>query len=415
MFCSACGKKCPEDASFCAYCGAKLPQLPHLEAAPGPAEVGMSAFTAPQGGEGDPAHRPFQRPAAEPVDAARLVRPLVDNPAQPLRGAAEQEKVQPDARKAGEEAPALQGEGPKGGQRRLSSGGPDGGRRMRKQPADEASKGPGKTFFDDDDEWVRPPREARGRASLEQSEAERAAAREARKGAVRKQPADGRAEPRPRRPSQGKAVTASGGIVTPPARKAPVTKSSGPYGLRLAKRPRGESADLFFEDLEMPQENFYDEMAEQDALSRKIKSIVAVAFLICVAIVVFWFFVMPGGQMFRANLGMGAPATAYKAIGDQARANGQINRAADAYHDALKLDPENYEYALLVGQTQEMIGAREKAAIAYKLCVTLRPDQPEPYRLLSDLYDMMGDAQSASVWLAEGYKQTGDESLAPKS
>ena len=28
MYCSACGKKCPDDAVFCAYCGEKIVALP---------------------------------------------------------------------------------------------------------------------------------------------------------------------------------------------------------------------------------------------------------------------------------------------------------------------------------------------------------------------------------------------------
>jgi hypothetical protein len=207
--------------------------------------------------------------------------------------------------------------------------------------------------------------------------------------------------------THGKAVTASGGMVTPPARRSPA-KHSGPF------RPKQRSGkDIFFEDLETPAENFYDEAVEERALSRRIKGIVTVALLAGALMVAIWLMWTPGGQMVRAQLNLGAPASAYKALGDQDRAGGQVQRAADAYYNALKLDPKNYDYALLVGQTQEMTGNRESAAKAYMLCVTLKPTEVQPYKLLVDLYRVMGDNDAAENWRAEGYKQTADASLAP--
>lgn len=216
---------------------------------------------------------------------------------------------------------------------------------------------------------------------------------------------------RPSRGAHGKAVTASGGMVTPPARRAPA-RPSGPFRPPVKRKGKG---DLFFEDLETPTENFYDDAAEERALSRRIKSIVALALLIGVAVIAIWLAWMPGGQVFRARWNLGAPAAAYKTLGDQDRADGQIQRAADAYYSALKLDPKNYEYAMLVGQTQEMVGNRDSAAKAYMLCVSLKPAAVEPYKLLVDLYKVMGDQQAAENWRSEGYKQTGDASLAPGS
>ena len=87
-------------------------------------------------------------------------------------------------------------------------------------------------------------------------------------------------------------------------------RSSSPMKPRKSGRD-----DLFFEDLEMPRENYYDEAAEDRALSRRIRGIVALAVVVCVGIVVIWFNWMPGGQIFRARFGLGAPASAYKALG----------------------------------------------------------------------------------------------------
>jgi tetratricopeptide (TPR) repeat protein len=212
------------------------------------------------------------------------------------------------------------------------------------------------------------------------------------------------------RAERGKAVTASGGMVTPPARRSP-GRSSRPF--LPQKRPGGK--DLFFEDMETPAENFYDEAMEERALAHRIKGIVTIALLVGVLMVAIWLMWTPGGQMVRAQLNLGAPATAYKALGDQDRAGGQVKQAADAYYNALRLDPKNYEYAMLVGQTQEMVGtdeSRKKAAIAYGLCIQLKPQEVQPYKLLVDLYRVMGNYDAAEACRAEGYKQTGDASLA---
>ncbi len=475
MYCSACGKKCPDGAKFCAWCGEKLPEIEPAAAAPEelrfdaesaapileaeaagsePAEAVAPAPVKPaaaqpepeegedeekdaeededdgqepdvseraQGPAANPMHRMFQRPAQPRAEDGRTVRPLSANPAQPLRG--EQAALSELASEPPEEPPAKRAE-------------------HRPKAAEQV----------DDDEWVRPARprgdqesarrarpardewddrddrELRTRPEREGAHAVRSA-RDARSGKAR----DGRQEPRPARTARdgwedrnakspreritdrllpgksthGKAVTASGGMVTPPSRRPPA-RSASPF--RPAKRSKD---DLFFEDLEMPKENFYDEAAEERALARRIKSIVALAILVGAAIVAIWLMWMPGGQIFRARWNLGAPATAYKAMGDQDRASGQLQRAAAAYHNALKLDPENYAYALLVGQTYDMIGDRENAIKAFMVCIQLKPAEAQPYKQLVDIYTVMGDSASAESWRAEGYKQTGDASLAP--
>lgn len=213
--------------------------------------------------------------------------------------------------------------------------------------------------------------------------------------------------PKPQSSTRGKAVTASGGMVTPPARRSP-SKPSGPF--RPQRQPRN---DLFFEDLEMPRENFYDEAAEDRALSRRIKAIVSIALAVGVLMVGIWLMLTPGGQIVRAQLNLGAPASAYKALGDQDLAGGQVQRAADAYYNALKLDQKNYEYAMLVGKTKEMVGDREAAIKAYMICVNLKETAVEPYIRLKDLYKVLGDSQMAENWRAQGYAKTGDATLAP--
>lgn len=487
MYCSACGKKCPDGARFCAYCGERLPELspeaptpatsesqqasaavpdlpqaeeaapeasgsePSVSDAPVSDEPEQMVLEAPEEDEFDlgepepkpaaasenPAHRMFQRPASLPkADDSQTVRPYNANPAQPPRD--------------GEAAHAA----PKSGPEERET--PPARRSERRSKFAPRFDPPENEDADaDDDEWVRPaksraartekpardgwddappakpdrdPRSAKlprddradrrpARSPRDEWADEPAESRSGRSGYNSRPGAEGRpAKPllenafdrmRAARMEQGKAVTASGGMVTPPARRAPV-RSSSPMKPRKSTRD-----DLFFEDLEMPRENYYDEAAEDRALSRRIRGIIALALVICVGIVVIWFNWMPGGQIFRARFGLNAPASAYKALGDQERSGGQIQRAADAYYDALRLDPNNYDYALLVGQTQEMIGDRENAAKAYMKCVVLRPADAEAYKRLVELYTVMGDAEAAKTWREEGYRQTTDPELAP--
>jgi tetratricopeptide (TPR) repeat protein len=528
MYCSACGKRCPDGAAYCAWCGTKLPELateqamaaevadesapelPADEELSGEAPAGEGAkeppvkpepeqldldFDAlaeepddplPEKPAGNSAHHAFQRPLAlhPRADDAQTVRPLAANPAQPLRGAeaaavasvgnepeetlAEEpdeadeldEADEPDLADApapkgggkprarddfddewvrpaagrdgrrGDPAPARPVRGEEKPAKRSLFGRGDGksakpsifgrinGKSEKRPPYDREDERPAKRSpYDREDERPakRSPYEREDERSAKRSPYEREAQRPlkrvsfdpdddmppkvARAGAERPKPSQGSA--------RGKAVTASGGMVTPPARRSPA-KPSGP--LQPRKQPR---KDLFFEDLEMPRENFYDEAAEDRALSRRIKAIVAIALAVGVLMVTIWLTLTPGGQIVRAQLNLGAPASAYKALGDQDLSGGQVQRAADAYYSALKLDPDNYEYAMLVGKTQEMVGDRDAAIKAYMVCVKLKETAVEPYVRLRDLYKVRGDDQMAENWRAEGYAKTGDATLAP--
>lgn len=491
MYCSACGKKCPDGAVFCAWCGLKLPELADeqaepvttAETAPEPAALGDEPSGDAAGGRDakessgqpkqldldldalsgggpdpepvkpNPAHRMFQRPQAlyPRVDDAQTVRPLAANPAQPPRGpetaavaAGEPKGLELDEPDAADEPDELDGPdladapAPKGGGKARAdadSGGDewarsahslrdepkpshfgrggvppekrsllkrDDGRNAKRSPYEREEERPGRSPFEREGEHsaTRTPRDRQERplrrVSFDPDDA------------LPPKAVRGRADrPKPPESARGKAVTASGGMVTPPARRSPAGHSGS---LRPQKRPR---KDLFFEDLEMPAENFYDEAAEERALARRIKAIVSVALAVGALMVAAWLMWMPGGQIVCAQLNLGAPASAYKALGDQELSSGQVRRASDAYHNALRLDPENYEYAMLVGKTKEMVGDREAAVKAYMASARLKPTAVEPYVRLMELYKVLGDTQMVEKWRAEGYKNTGDATFAP--
>lgn len=359
MYCSSCGKQNPEGAAFCAFCGKKMtaPQEESQTFIEGELLVpDQESHQAPPA-----SHQPYMRP-----DPSRLVTPMADNPAQParrseMRKARSAQAAQPQDLEAPEQPAQAAGNG------------------ARREPSSYKS------------------------ASL-QREAPSQAAAARRETAARHGAAGG-----PDTARHGAARDAAGRAV--PERKSPVPPRKkadweAPSTL-VPKRRKRPADDLFFEDVE-PGDDFEE---DDDLMGRRIKSAIAALCLLAVLGFVFWLLVLPGGQMLRAKMGVGAPASAYAALGQQYLSEGSMKRAADAYYDALRLDPDNYDYALQVAQTQEMLGDRETALAAYAKCLSLDPGRPEPYRAVAQIYQQMGDLDRAANALKVGYDSTGDLEL----
>ncbi len=192
-----------------------------------------------------------------------------------------------------------------------------------------------------------------------------------------------------------------------PERRAPViprkrADRENPNTIVPRKR-RVRKEDPFFEMDE------YDEV--ESAYGRHVKSAVAGLFLLAVLAGIFYLLVMPGGQKLRASMGLGGKAWAHAALGDEYLEGGSVKRAADAYYDALRMDPDNFDYALKVARTQEMIGDRDKALNAYAKCIDLDPTRPEPYTEVAELYRLMGDVERQKNSLKAGFDRTGDTEL----
>ncbi len=376
MYCSSCGKQNPEGAAFCAFCGKKM-AVPEADSQ---AFIEGELLAPEQEGQQVPpvSHQPYMRP-----DPSRLVTPIADNPAQPARRS-EMRK----ARSAQADQPIAQEREEREAHAKPQSAAEDLGREETGQ------KG------------AAPQREGPVHKSGVSREENRVQGRSApqREGQSRYGSPGGREAPRRAagRDAVGRAV---------PERKAPVPRREktgweAPSTLVPKRRKRPED-DLFFEDVE-PGDDFEE---EEDLMGRRVKSAIAALCLLAVLGFVFWLLVLPGGQMLRAEMGVGAPASAYAALGQQYLAEGSIKRAADAYYDALRLDPDNYDYALQVAQTQEMLGDRETALSAYAKCLSLDPGRTEPYQAVAQIYQQMGDMDRAANALKVGYDNTGDLEL----
>lgn len=162
------------------------------------------------------------------------------------------------------------------------------------------------------------------------------------------------------------------------------------------RRTRADDVDDTYDDA------YIDDEPKHGKLSAFIMTgIVVLAMCVCL-----WLFATQSGGEFLAGLNMSDNAQDYYHLGNTARANGQIKRAADAYYSALCLDNDNYDIALLVGITQQQIGEYDKAIKAYYLCTTLDSEKPEPYMYLIKLYTAMGDTASAESFRRLGQQNT---------
>ncbi len=453
MFCNECGKHNPEGAKFCAYCGARLlvaaaePVADVIEPAPDPAPEEAAPAAEPVADVIEPAPEPIAdvvEPIAEIVPPApkpepfvlekeseaparparptgHIVRPLADNPAQPARPGdppkpapvpVEEPAPVPAEKPAPEEpvAPPFQAE-----------------------PAREPAQQPfSQRFFTpkmDDDE----PDELEDWPEEDETEARKPlfgrAAQDGEKPHRFKLPG---LSPEERRKSH--LVLTSSGTEEMPARKPPVSSVSREKRDTMVPErvvPEKKAQKLFIQRDEADEDDIFfmkpkkkaphrsdraereaEEEAQDDAYvnSRVRLILAAIAFVVCLS-AAFWLFATQSGRVFRAGFGLSDDPAAYRILGDTALANNQVKRAADAYYQALALDPDDYATALLVGQTQQQIGNYDQADRAYQKCIALRPTDPEPYEHIIRLNVVRGDQQRAEYFRQLGLQQTGRSDL----
>ena len=110
------------------------------------------------------------------------------------------------------------------------------------------------------------------------------------------------------------------------------------------------------------------------------------------------------GKRFRASMGWAAPASAYWDLGERRFNDNQFKAAADAYHSALRLDRENYNGALKLGQASELAGETEQAIKAYQLCIQLNPKGADAYAKLVKLLEKSGMSAEANAIREQAHK-----------
>ena len=176
----------------------------------------------------------------------------------------------------------------------------------------------------------------------------------------------------------------------PPARPANATAA------RVRQLPYEDEEDEYEDD----EGSFFSPMVIASLM-------VLVAALACGG----WLFLTGSGRMWRASMGMNAPASAYWSLGDRFTAQSQTESAVKAYETALRLDELNFEGTLKLAKALELQGNAERSLRAYRKCISLNEKNPEPYRRLAQVLAREGrDAERAQV-LQEGVAKTGDPSL----
>jgi len=96
-------------------------------------------------------------------------------------------------------------------------------------------------------------------------------------------------------------------------------------------------------------------------------------------------------------------ATAYAKMGDVHRKRGQFEMAVSYYSEAVRLDPADFDSAMSLGQTQQVLAATvvdkierlESAVRAYLHACSLRPNSPDAYLNLGICSYQLGRLDSA--------------------
>ncbi|MDL2206124.1 zinc-ribbon domain-containing protein [Eubacteriales bacterium OttesenSCG-928-N13] len=446
MFCIECGKPNPDQAKFCAFCGAKLldaqaglrssmPEwVDEALAEPDAEDAAQSleeqpSSAAPSDDEQMPSpsrNKPARdqvAPAQKPQPAANRATPA--QKPQPARDQAMSVKNQADRVMPTEKQEPID---PHQRFKRPSSG--PNVRPLVDNPAQPLQDGVRGTSVPKNETVAAPKTQdapARNAAPSQRQDAPaRNVASSQRQDAAPQSDGDVEKPTRPvtHRPPANRPSTSGAEKVNPPPRKPNIARperaqdishkrpSASPFRQvqLLGKSKRNEDDDdLFFEDLDASDDFAYDD--DEDRLSKRLISIIVTLVVVLVIGSITWLFVTDGGKMFRAQFGMGGSAETFAMLGATALNEGETSRAAEAYFNALKLNPNSYEYSLMVGKTSEMVGNRDRAVQAYQKCMDIDMTKPEPYRLLAELWERQGSPEAGAQVRRQGAKHTGDTTL----
>lgn len=445
MFCIECGKKNPDGAKFCAFCGAKLftgeenapeaaaavkepaaavQEVPAAAKEPSaPAKEPAAAVQEPSGViRGNSAARE-KAASAESADASadgegyvrqrkyKTVQPLFENPAQPDREPKpvfrpEPAQIEPAEPGSFEPEPDEEDEAvtlPPFGEDDLWQE-PAAPERGWDEPADRPDAEKWWTAPSDKEDAVEPPEDLWAGAEDEPVDQE---IPEKKKFTF----------PWQKKREEDMVLTADGAEEMP-ARKPIISRKKRdtrvPERIVRPAQPEEsapeddeEAQDIFFMRPKKQRPAREDETLDDAYVNSRVRSILlGIAFVACLFAAV-WLFATDSGQMFLAGFNLSSSAEAYRDLGDSARANNQIKRAAEAYYRALSLDPQDYDTALLVGKTQQQIGEYDTAADAYYMCTQLRPTEREPYEALVQLYEIQHEPEKADYFRELGLIHAG--------
>lgn len=446
MYCTQCGKANPEGAKFCAFCGAKMFQAEDVQFPSEKAgeEFGKRLFEREQSAEADrpqsETHIQAQETSGQqktdvkepPIQAFepkptvrermyRTVQPIAENPAQPGR---ENQPIhtpmQPDVNAVERQRPGTE-EIPRHWEEPQFETEPfhheDNKDRKEQEFREEEA---------DEDWWPTEPE-----AHNEQAEDlwdEPTRPNHASQDTWDDLSLDDEEETEPvkkkrdfswlKRITPSTVLTSHGTEEMPERKPVIVRRKRDTHVPQRIVKPQEEAdaseegeEDIFFMRPKKAKRAREDDTIDDAYVNSRVRTILLAFAFVALLFASVWLFATNSGQMFLAGFNLSSDAQAYRNLGDTARANNQIKRAADAYYRALSLDPDDYDTALMVGKTQQQIGDYEKAANAYYKCTKLRPTEAEPYEALIKLYEIQNQTEMADYFRDLGRTNTGKADL----
>lgn len=130
--------------------------------------------------------------------------------------------------------------------------------------------------------------------------------------------------------------------------------------------------------------------------------------LLCAA----WLMLFPSGQQMMARFGLTDNPTAYAGIAKSAYDAQNYATAAQNYYQALLLDDDNYEYALMTAQCYLLAGSDGAASTALTMAIDINASDIRAYRMLQQIYPNAQTRPAAvKELLSQGATLTGDASL----
>ena len=178
--------------------------------------------------------------------------------------------------------------------------------------------------------------------------------------------------------------------------------------VKVAGRPMYEDEFEEYDEYDEDEEDIYDEegMTSGGRIFVRIFSLLTV--LILAAALVSFAYGTSVGRRLRASFGLSSNADDYLLLADWQLAQGNASDASDSYYNAFKLEQDDYELSLLVGDGFERSDDDTRAEALYVLLIQAYPQADEPYdRLMALLIRQGRTAEYESLLLTRAERQPG--------
>lgn len=157
---------------------------------------------------------------------------------------------------------------------------------------------------------------------------------------------------------------------------------------------------------------YYEDREEGSFFQRHVRGLVALLlFFVLLSVCVLWA-TTDKGQSTLARFNLAWRADSYAELGYAAYQQNNDLMAARYYEKALARDEDNYEYAHSAMVAYYEADQIEASANMLKKCISMEPDNPEPYQELLILYpDAQQRPWEIKELIRQGYERTGESAL----